>query len=370
MARNAGRSARIAVASFLLLLRSGPGAAAAEEGTCRFYHGRPYGSEALVHPLTVAVNEGFSILQISNRSNRLVDIDFEQGARNVGHNLCHPLRAIDRYGWERFLRREIVPTGVGLENAQFFPNYMLHLLGGGFTFRMLQEWYGWHGFGRPAWWALATCAAYHFLNETVENDGYAGPNVDPVADLYIFDPLGILLFRSDRVARFFQHTLKLRDWSFMPAFDPRLRTLENVGQNFVLRYDLGFWEPWSLLYHFGMHGMLGLSYRGRAGRSYSLAGGLRAKELVEIDRDHGARTQTTTLVWTAGLFYDLDDSLLASLILSGTKGYRARLNLYPGLVRLGPFSPGLFANLRRDDQIVLGGIVSFLPVGFAGRPHR
>ena len=86
----------------------------------------------------------------------------------------------------------------------------------------------------------------------------------------------------------------------------------------------------------------------------SFAGGLVAKELVQIDNDTGVRELTTSLVWTAGIFYDRENSLLASLILFGTKGYRVRVNIYPGVIKFGRLSPGFFINLRKDNQAVLG----------------
>ena len=77
-------------------------------------------------------------------------------------------------------------------------------------------------------------------------------------------------------------------------------------------------------------------------------------------------TRTVDLVGTAGLFYDRDNSLLASLLVAQTKDYSVRLNLYPGLLRMGLVTPSLFVALDRQRQVLTG--VSFgtrpkLPVG-------
>src|SRR4030043_2214634 len=58
--------------------------------TFYYYHGRNYGSEAIYNPVIIIMNGGFGILQISNRSNRIADINFANGWKNVTYNLSHP----------------------------------------------------------------------------------------------------------------------------------------------------------------------------------------------------------------------------------------------------------------------------------------
>ncbi len=351
----------------LLWLMLFAGESSAQDSGLYFYHGQSYGSESLFNPISTIINGGFGILQISNRSNDLSTVDFDRGLKNVTYNLSHPLRAIRQFGWKKFLSREVIPTSFKLKNAQYYPNYYNHLIGGGFTYRALIDWYRYHNFRYAKLWALSSWLGYHFLNEVVENSRYVGPNVDPIADMYIFNTAGLLLFSFNGVARFFANTLNLRDWSFMPAYDPWLNTLENNGQNFMARVKLPWLKRWSLMYHWGVHGMYGLSYHLDNGDSYSVAGGLVTKDLVKIDNDSGVRELTATLVWTAGVFWDRRNSLLASLILSGTKGYKARLNIYPGVIRLSRVSPGLFVNLRKDNRMVMGFQVRWIPFGLGRR---
>jgi hypothetical protein len=331
----------------------------------RLYRDAGYGSQAMFSPASAFVNEGFSILQLSNRSNRVGDIRFRRGWRSVSTSVRHPFRTIDGYGRARFVRDEVLPTDLNPGHAQYVPNYALHLLGGGATWRALSDWYELRGYPHPDCWAAATCASYHLMNEVAEADWRDGPSVDPVADLLLFNPLGILLFQSDRVTRWFGKSLRWSDWSFMPVYDPTTGSLDNVGQNFVVRWQPRWAQPWGLLYHFGMHGMLGVSYQAASAASYALAAGVRAEDLVDVGPEQGGQAQTTTLVWTAGAFYDRGGSLMASLITSGTKGYRVRMNLYPGVVRYRAVAPGLFAALRADDQVVLGLCATFSPVGVA-----
>jgi hypothetical protein len=332
-----------------------------------FYRGLPYGSESLVGPLRLIVNGGFGILQFDSRSNQLADVDFEQGLHNVGTNLAHPVRAIRRRGWWDFFQREIIPISFNAEVAQYWPNYTLHLIGGGMSYRMMTEWFRLQGYERPNLWATGTIGLYHFLNEVVENDRLDGPNTDAVADLYIFDPLSIALFSSERVNRFFSHTLHMTDWSYQPALDFDHGTIENQGQNFALKWRLPRTERWSAFYFFGTHGHGGLTYTWPDGRALSAAGGLRARELVEIDED----VKSVELVGSYGLFYDRDNSLLASVLWASTSRYKFRLNLYPGFPRLGRFAPGVFVNVNRANSVIAGldlRLIPGLPVGLAHRP--
>lgn len=128
-----------------------------------YYHGKDYGSEAIFNPLSITLNGGFGILQISNRSNRLADIDFINGWKNVTYNLSHPFETINQFGWKKFWRQEVIPSSVKLKQAQYYPNYKNHLWGGGFTYRAFLDWYRWHGFPHSTWWALSSWMVYHFF---------------------------------------------------------------------------------------------------------------------------------------------------------------------------------------------------------------
>jgi len=84
-----------------------------------------------------------------------------------------------------------------------------------------------------------------------------------------------------------------------------------------------------------------------------------------VDNNTGVRTLHSELIWTHGVFYDRNNSLLASLILGGPRGYRARLNLYPGVLKYKSFSPGLAMLWQENNNVVFGLYLSFLPVGAA-----
>jgi len=338
----------------------------AADSTCYFYHGLPYGSEKNFHPLTVIVNGGFGIMQIDNRSTKINSIDYRTGAANVWMNITHPFREVRKFGVREFIKTEVIPTKFKTSGAQWFPNYQLHLIGGGMTYRTMYEWYRYHNYPNPGIQAIISLATYHYLNEIVENSGYEGTNMDPIADLLIFDPLSVLLFSFDPVLHFFGNTLHMADWSFQPVITPE-GTIENVGQNFNIKIKLPGKNPWSIFYFFGVHGTAGLSYKFKNGKCLSVGGGVVAKDLVDVDPEIREGVKTTTFEWTAGIFYDRNNSLLASLIMAGTKGYKIRLNVYPGLIPAGSYSPGLFCALGKEEEWIFGIHMHNIPVGFGYR---
>ncbi|MHB8077703.1 MAG: hypothetical protein ACYDIE_00425 [Candidatus Krumholzibacteriia bacterium] len=337
-------------------------AAAADPEPYFFYHRLNYGSESLGHPLRMIINSGYGIFQVGTHDRRPFKIDYDTGATNLWRNMRDPFGAIQHEGWWQFLQAEVIPISFDAKGARYWPNYTQHLIGGGMSYRLIGEWFRAHDWPHPRWYALGTMLGYHVLNEIVENNSYVGWTTDPVADLYIFDPAGVLLFSSDRVSRFFGETLHMADWSYQLAYDPWRSTLENGGQNYVLKLGLPHSERWSLFYYYGTHGEVGLSYTRPDGSCWSAGAGLVAGQLVEL----GDGVKTVDLVPSAGIFYDRNNSLLASVYFAQTQSYRWRLNLYPGLIRLKSWAPGFFTAIDHDGRVVGGLTVSSnLPLGLA-----
>ncbi|MBN2200549.1 hypothetical protein JW777_01190 [bacterium] len=362
--RRAGRLVR-----FLAFLLAGPPALCLSSGTDGpyFYHSLTFGSESLYNPVFVVLNGGYSILQAGNRDRDPFSVDYRTGWKNVWRNVSDPIGSIRTFGWRKFLTTEVIPMSLAPKSAQYVPNYQSHLIGSGMTFRQLSEWYSARGFSHSRIWSVATCYAYHFLNEIVENDAYEGVNVDPIADLWIFDPLGMLLFSSDRVGRFFGETLHMRDWSTPPAFDPFTGTLENNADQYMVKWTLPRSERWSLFYHFGLNGLLGLSLGRPDGPSWSVGAGMMSRQ-QKVVRDNGqGRILTVDLIWNAGVFYDRNGSLMASLLFSGSRAYKAKLNLFPGVVRFNGVSPWLFCGLGQENEVIAGGGVRIFPLGLSVR---
>jgi len=334
---------------------------ASDEKPYYFYHRLPYGSETLIHPIRLIVNGGFGITQFDNRDNRILEIDYGTGVDNVWRNLSNPIAAIEQQGWHDFLEREMLPFSISAKKGHFWPNYTLHLIGGGMSYRLMEEWFRYHGYRHSTTYALTTLGAYHFLNEVVENDDYVGYTTDPIADFYVFNPLGVALFSVDSVARFFAQTLNMVEWSYQPAVNLETGALENNGQNFALKYPL--FRRWSAFYHMGTQGELGLSYQRGNGDCVSFGFGGQANNLFNLTDD----VKGVDLVPTIGFFYDRHNSLLASLFFADRDDYRVRLNVYPGVFSVNGFSPGFFLGLGHRGDLK-GGISigsSWVPLGLA-----
>jgi hypothetical protein len=67
---------------------------------------------------------------------------------------------------------------------------------------------------------------------------------------------------------------------------------------------------------------------------------------------------------SSGIFYDRNNSLLASLIFNGTDNYLIRANLYPGIIVVGKTRPWVFAALTDNAQELHIGVgLDWLPSG-------
>jgi hypothetical protein len=327
-----------------------------------FYKGRDYGSEAMYNPISLVLNAGFDMIQVSHDRD-ITRIPFYAGGKNVFRNLGNPFGVISRYGWEDFLRDQVIPLGLSKENGQWWPNYTLHLVGGGMTYVAMTEWYQAHEFPEPKLFSMLSMVSYHLVNEITENGAYEGDNVDPIADIYLFDIGGIVLFSFESVQRFFSEELNLADWSLQPSFSLRNLNLHNNGQFFSVKWKFPFSERWHLFYYFGTNGVGGLSYKRDDGSFISVGIGLVAKDLIDLDKL--TNKKTLDLVPNIGVFYDVGNSLMASLSVSKKTDYMVNVNIYPGLLKIGDFSPGFWMSLSSDARPIIGVTTSLLPAGVA-----
>jgi hypothetical protein len=279
------------------------------------------------------------------------------------------MRQISRHGWKNFLGSEVFPSNARIDRSQYVPNYTLHVLGGGMTYRMLCEWNDAHRVPFPRLSAVAYTTAYNILNEITENGSYTGVNVDPIADLCIFNPLGMLLFSWDGVARFFSNVVQVSDWSGMPLIDPVRGKIDNASQNWAIKIPLPLIDRTRLFVHLGMNEVAGLSCAFT--REYALSGGAGFSVGDVVEADPGSaigRIMTIRYSWNAGLFFDKNNSLLCSVLFSNSGLYKLRANLYPlpGSPK-GIFKPAFFAAVGRDNNAVFGVTGNWLPVSVAVR---
>lgn len=336
----------------------------------RFYHAFSYGSEAEFNPLTEILNEGFDVLRTSSQDRHVFRRDYGTGAENVWRSVTHPDATFRFYGYRNALRNEwlpLTPTGHHGGGA-WVPNYEYHLLGSGMISVRMEEWYRDHDVPHPFAASFATLMTAHYLNEIVENGTSRLPNEDATTDLLLFDLGGVALWRFDAVQRLFSGPLELTNWAAQPSLDVPSQTLENTGQEFVLRARLPGAKKWRLMYYFGMSSLLGTSRLLSNGDAISIAAGVDAVDNPVVDPRTGAKT--ATLRPKGALFYDRNGSLLWSVQVGSRSDVAVfDANLYPGLLRVGGVSPGFWLQSPRSGGLRIG-LVSRLGIGVGHGPEK
>lgn len=327
-----------------------------------YYQGLPYGNQSIYNPAYVILTGGFGMIQFEAKRD-IKNFPYNIAFKNIWNNLKNPFTPINNYGWWNFIQDQIFPLSLNKKNAQFWPNYTLHLIGGGMAYAQTREWFKYYKYPYPSWLSAFTVMTYHLINEVVENGERIGEDVDPIADFYLFDIGGILLFSSENVKRFFAEELNLSDWSQQPSISLKNGELHNNDQFFSVKWKFPFSDSWHAFYYFGTNGVGGLSYKFRNGSAISVGAGLAASDLIVLDEK--TNKKTLGLVGNFAAFYDLNNSLLASLAVTIKTDYMVNVNIYPGLVKLWGFSPGLWAAYSQNGNYIFGITATWLPLGFA-----
>ncbi len=336
----------------------------------RFYTGRDYGSEAQFNPLSEIVNEGFDITQSNDQDRHVFKRDYAIGAHNVWESVLHAPATWDSYGVSRAARNEWFPltTANSTGGGAWVPNYEYHLIGSGMVSVRMAEWYAQHGASHSVALSVATLMTAHFINEVLENGVSRTANEDAVTDLLIFDPAGILLWRVDAVQRLFSGPLQLTNWPGQPSIDIASGTLENVGQQFVLRARLPGTTHWMALYDFGLSTLAGLSYEKSNGDAISVAAGVDAIANPVVDAQTGAKG--ATLRFKGGVFYDRKGSLLGSLqVGSRNDDAVVNVNIYPAVLGSWRHAPGVWLQVPRAGGVRFG-LASRWGIGIGHGPER
>lgn len=348
-------AARAHCAAVLLLLALLPAAARAADATRADFSLR----HVIVDPhdrrydhflLTNYLNTAFDTAQVSGTFSQK---DYWRNHLDVFDILADPIDAIeDEGGWDDFFLQEFA-------SAALLPNLTLHLLGNGYDFRALAEWYDQRRVPYPYLWAFLSSYAGYIGNEAIESSNPEMDEMDPIADLYIFNLAGNLLFMSDKVADFVQNRAQMRNWTGQPVLDVRRGEIRNATNNYVLRPPL-FGEKIRPFLYFGLHYLAGASVRLPDASALSLAAGLAATDpLRETDE---FADYLKTIRATGGLFWDRDDRLLASLVLHGTEELLVRANVYPELLVNRIADLGFYLGIA-DDGVPSFGVIVQRAVG-------
>ncbi|OYU96507.1 MAG: hypothetical protein CFE21_08970 [Bacteroidetes bacterium B1(2017)] len=324
-----------------------------------FYEGLTYGSQGNYNPATVLLNRGFEMLRITTGNLYYDPINYKYRFDNIICNLAHPIQNISDYGTKEFFLEQVIPFG-DPKKPYWYPNYTLHLFGGGMTYTGLKEWFVSKKISHAGILSGATLLGAALINESIEERQRGGSfnlNVDAIADFYFFDIAGILLFQSKKVNYFFSKKLNMRDWSRQPMLLLPGVYMGNCGQFFSFKPRIPYTKSWYFFSMMGLGGLVGVSHTFPSNYGLSIGFGQgpkrKEKELLGLPID-------VSLVPMAGLYLDKNNSLLASLELSNSKNdlyhnYFAELDVYPGLVKIGKkFSPGAWLALSKEKDVVFG----------------
>ncbi|MDZ7370394.1 MAG: hypothetical protein ONB12_04395, partial [candidate division KSB1 bacterium] len=228
---------------------------------------------------------------------------YAAGFRNVADNLLHPWQNIRKYGTSDFFHNEILNFNFNPDRMQFLPNYSLHLIGNAMQYVKLAEWYACHDYPLPHTLSLLTTLSYQLLNEALENGSYRGANVDPIADMLIFNPLGLLLFSTNWAKRFFSTTFPIFDWSGQPFLCPFDGRMENAGQQYAAKAAVAASGRYSLFFYWGVQTVVGVSIARANGAAFSCGFGSVAYDLRYGTNNQG-RIVTAVTKPILGFFYD------------------------------------------------------------------
>jgi hypothetical protein len=318
-----------------------------------YYRPANTGADALYTPLNSFSHYTFDTLQLPD--------NFDQ--HNIDHrfstlfdNLTHPDAAINSEGgWGRFINRQILPydTEHSSDWPTALPNYALHLFGGGIVYRRDLEYYRAHQYAHPLWAAVGTAMAAELAQEAIEKKTSAAD--DPVADVFIFRPLGIWLFSDDQRAEYIEKNLKPAVWPHLILYDPSNDQLRNTGISYVVRPQLLSHGNTELFAYMGMNNLVGLSHTQASGNTLSWGVGAAITRIAFPNGELNYKTRPSV-----GLFGDRNGNLLWSAIYNGTEDLKLRVNIYPWQNQ--PIKFGVALGVT-DDQRGWLGVTLNMPLG-------
>lgn len=307
------------------------------------------------------LNKGYAVAQFNNRNRFIFDYDY--GARHAWRSVTELRSNVERYGgWSKLIRDEILPLSTEWDDWKWVPNYFGHFLEGGMTYRRLAEWNRANGWPLPELSAGIVTYGAAVINEMYAHPGYEFGTAATATDLLLFDPLGIVIFSIDGVARFVGGTLGGRIWTGQAALTLD-GELVNNGNNFVLKIPIGL-ERASLFVRGGLAFTPGVTWHRADGLDVSIAVGGEGR-IQNLDPATGE--ETPEIAAGGGVFVDRDGILLASIMVSETEHRRFVANVYPGVLGVAGGRVGAWVIVREDWALRFG--LSFsrtMGLGIAG----
>lgn len=296
-----------------------------------------------VEPVSYYFNGAFDVIQ---NPYYFSQENFWKKHKELFRRIGSPNHSIKKDGgYGKFFKDEFLTTRV-------VPNIGLHLIGGGYDTRLLQEYFKDKGATFPLLYAVTVSYLAHFGNEALELTNSNITSHDHIADLFIFDVAAVVLFQNDNVVKFFRDDLGMRHWHMQPMVESKKFDITNAGLNYIFRPDVFKSKVRPFLY-LGMQTLTGGSYEFREKEFFSFAAGMALTDpLLQKGR------------FVTGLFYDKEDDLNWSVFMNGSEDYKIRMNLYPAFLRsrIGEF--GLLIGARKGAEQVIG-INYKLPLGLS-----
>lgn len=311
--------------------------------------GRDYGTDAYAGPFDVIFNKGFAVAQWQGQDRDI--FSYPYGWRAVWASVTNPGPAMERAGgWGSVMKRHLLPFGGDeIRDGQWVPNYFGHVIEGGLAYRRLLEWNRAHGVPFPTLSAVLITQFAVGINEAyetpatdpwVQENGTAGLFVDFV----IMDPLGMLLFHHDGVARFFTNRLGAVVWPRQASITFPGGRLTNNGEAVIVRPKLWFTDEFRFFFRGGVGAEVGISVPRDDG--LEVAVGIGAESHARQVDEQGLETAQFSL--STGIWIDRDGSLLFQATWDHKTDRRLAIDVFPGVISIGGSTIGAWFQLDRD----------------------
>ncbi|MDH3207119.1 MAG: hypothetical protein OEO79_10935 [Gemmatimonadota bacterium] len=317
--------------------------------------GRAYGTDAYAGPLDVILNKGFAVAQWHDQDRHI--FSYPYGWRAVWASVTNPGPAMERAGgWGNVLKRHLVPFGGDeFRDGQWLPNYFGHLLEGGLAYRRLLEWNRVHNVPFPTLTALLVtqfAAAINEAYETPVNDpwvqehGTAGIFIDFV----IMDPLGMILFHQDPIARFVTEKLGAVVWPRQASITFPGGRLTNNGEAVVVRPKLWYTDDYRVFLRGGAGLQVGISIPRDDGLEVAFGAGVDSHNR-RLDADH---IEVALFSFSTGVWIDRGGSLLVSATWNQNTDRRLAIDMFPGVASIAGSTIGAWFQLDQYYRPYIG----------------
>lgn len=299
-----------------------------------FYAGADYGSEASFGPLSFILNRGLHLARAKTGSADIRDVP--DGWHTFSTALRRPVWAVQRAGgFRHWASTQLVPFRWD-KGGSWAVNYTGHLIEAGVGLRTITERLEAAGVPHARLWAHLTVFGSSLLAELYEASQRQEAFSSHVADFYIFEPAGHLLFSFDRVARLFGETLGTRIWPHQAGVSLTTGEFMNTGLDMVMKVPFPLVNNLSIFARMGMGSDVGVTLHRPNGWDFSLAAGFAA---TDPTTDPITGDELIDAVASASFYIDRNESLVASIHGNYGRGRRLTVNLYPG--SLGFLTPDL-----------------------------